>query len=236
MKKQYLLLFALVFIWSCGVSQYIPRREPARPRPSDNTPTDPKLPGLGDLEGEVSGNVQVGLASWYGIEEHKRRAASGEVFDKDELTAAHKALPMDSIVRVTNLENGMDVIVRINDRGPFVAGRVIDLSYAAAKEVDLIGPGTAQVKVEVISTPHREDNYFKGKYVVQVGSFKDKSNAYKLKKKLSTNFDNVNVHKYSHNNDSYYRVRLVGYDTKSSAEREYKKLRKLGYKPRIKLE
>lgn len=231
MKKEFLLICMLIFAWSCGVSKYYPKRKP-KPRP----PVEQELPGLGDLEGEVSGNVQVGLASWYGIEEHKRRAASGEVFDKDELTAAHKALPMDSIVRVTNLENGMDVIVRINDRGPFVAGRVIDLSYAAAKEVDLIGPGTAQVKVEVISTPNREDNYFKGKYVVQVGSFKDKSNAYKLKKKLSANFDNVNVHEYSHNNDSYYRIRLVGYDTKSSAEAEYKKLKNLGYKPRIKLE
>ena len=231
MRKEYLLILTLVFTWSCGFSKYYPKRQP-KPKP----PVQQELPGLGDLEGEVSGNVQVGLASWYGIEEHKNRAASGEVFDKDELTAAHKALPMDSIVRVTNLENGKDVIVRINDRGPFVAGRIIDLSHAAAKEVDLIGPGTVKVKVEVISTPNREDNYFKGKYVVQVGSFRDKSNAYNLKKKLSRDFDNVDVHEYSLKNDKYYRVRLVGFNTKSKAEAEYNKLRKLGYKPRIKLE
>ncbi|NIP38840.1 MAG: septal ring lytic transglycosylase RlpA family lipoprotein, partial [Candidatus Dadabacteria bacterium] len=104
MKKEYFLILMLVFTWSCGFSQYYPypKRQP-KPKP----PAEQELPGLGDLEGEVDGNVQVGLASWYGIEEHKRRAASGEVFDKDELTAAHKALPMDSIVRVTNLENGM---------------------------------------------------------------------------------------------------------------------------------
>nr|NIP39688.1 septal ring lytic transglycosylase RlpA family lipoprotein [Candidatus Dadabacteria bacterium]NIS10133.1 septal ring lytic transglycosylase RlpA family lipoprotein [Candidatus Dadabacteria bacterium]NIY23055.1 septal ring lytic transglycosylase RlpA family lipoprotein [Candidatus Dadabacteria bacterium] len=114
--------------------------------------------------------------------------------------------------------------------------RVIDLSYAAAKEVGLVGPGTAKVKVEVISTPNRQENYFKGKYVVQVGSFKDKSNAYKLKKKLSSDFDNVDVYEYLLKNDKYYRVRLVGYDTKSKAQQGYKKLRNLGYKPRIKLE
>ena len=156
--------------------------------------------------------------------------------DFSKLTAAHKALPMDFIVRVTNLENGRDVIVRINDRGPFVEGRIIDLSYAAAKEVDLLGPGTAKVKVEVISTPNRNDNYFKGKYVIQVGSFRDKNNAYKLKNKLSAKFDNVDVYEYSLKDQKYYRVRLVGYNTRNDAEDEYKRLRKLGYKPTIKLE
>lgn len=205
---------------SCGVYKYFPKRTPKSYEEKD----------------DVSGNVQVGLASWYGIEEHNNRAASGEKFDKNELTAAHKALPMDSIVRVTNLENGRDVIVRINDRGPFVEGRIIDLSYAAAKEVDLLGPGTAKVKVEVISTPNRNDNYFKGKYVIQVGSFRDKNNAYKLKNKLSAKFDNVDVYEYSLNSDKYYRVRLSSYNSRNDAEDEYKRLRKLGYKPTIKLE
>lgn len=214
---------------SCGGYKYFPKRKPKPPVEQD-------LPGLGDLEGEVDGNVQIGLASWYGIEEHNNRAASGERFDKNELTAAHKALPMDTIVRVTNLENGRDVIVRINDRGPFVAGRIIDLSYAAAKEVDLLGPGTAKVKVEVISIPNRNDNYFSGKYVVQVGSFKSKTNAKNLKNKLTSDFNNVDVYEYSLKGDKYYRVRLVDYRTKSEAQDDYRRLRKLGYKPRIKLE
>jgi len=229
MRKKYLLFLTLTFALSCGAYKYFPKRK-------SKPPVEQGLEGLGDLEGEVSGNVQVGMASWYGIEEHNNRAASGEKFDKNELTAAHKALPMDSIVRVTNLENGRDVIVRINDRGPFVEGRIIDLSYAAAKEVDLLGPGTAKVKVEVISTPNRNDNYFKGKYVIQVGSFRDKNNAYKLKNKLSAKFDNVDVYEYSLKDQRYYRVRLVGYNTRNDAEDEYKRLRKLGYKPTIKLE
>jgi len=217
---RYLFLLTLIFAMSCGVYKYFPKRTPKSYEEKD----------------DVSGNVQVGLASWYGIEEHNNRAASGERFDKNELTAAHKALPMDSIVRVTNLENGRDVIVRINDRGPFVKGRIIDLSYAAAKEVDLLGPGTVKVKVEVISTPNRDDNYFKGRYIIQVGSFKNKNNAYNLKNKLSAKFDNVDVYEYSLNSDKYYRVRLSSYNSRNDAQDEYKKLRKLGYKPTIKLE
>lgn len=218
---RYLFLLTLIFAMSCGRYKY-PWRTPA--------------PKTYEEKNDVSGNVQVGLASWYGIEEHNNRAASGERFDKNELTAAHKALPMDSIVRVTNLENGRDVIVRINDRGPFVKGRIIDLSYAAAKEVGLLGPGTVKVKVEVISTPNRDDNYFKGRYIIQVGSFKNKNNAYNLKNKLSAKFDNVDVYEYSLNSDKYYRVRLSSYNSRNDAQDEYKKLRKLGYKPTIKLE
>jgi rare lipoprotein A len=219
MRIIFLLLPILTLVLSCGVYKYLKR-----------------APKTYEKRQETSGNVQVGLASWYGIEEHNNRAASGERFDKNELTAAHKTLAMDSIVRVTNLENGRDVIVRINDRGPFVAGRIIDLSYAAAKEVDLLGPGTARVKVEVLSTPNRSDNYFKGKYIIQVGSFKNRNNAYNLKNKLSAKFDNVEVYEYSKKNEKFHRVRLVGYDTKNDAEGEFIKLRKMGYKPRIKLE
>lgn len=220
MRIKFLLFLTLTFALSCGAYKYFPKRTPKSYEEKD----------------DVSGNVQVGLASWYGIEEHNNRAASGERFDKNELTAAHKALPMDSIVRVTNLENGRDVIVRINDRGPFVKGRIIDLSYAAAKEVGLLGPGTVKVKVEVISTPNRDDNYFKGRYIIQVGSFKNKNNAYNLKNKLSAKFDNVDVYEYSLNSDKYYRVRLSSYNSRNDAQDEYKKLRKLGYKPTIKLE
>lgn len=220
MRPAFLLILLSVMSFSC-----IGYRRHSEPKPRVYEP-----------EVESSETTQVGIASWYGIEEHKNRAASGEVFDKDELTAAHKTLPMDTIVRVTNLENGKDVIVRVNDRGPFVGNRIIDLSYAAAKEVDMIGPGTVQVKVEVISTPHRKGDYFSGKYVVQVGSFKSKSNAENLKEKLSSDFSNVDVYEYTINNNTYYRVRLAGYNTKSDAEHEYKKLKKLGYKPTIKLE
>lgn len=94
--------------------------------------------------------VEEGMASYYGDEFDGRQTASGEIFDQDELTAAHKTLPFQTKVRVTNLSNGKDVVVKINDRGPFVEGRIIDLSYAAAQAIGMIGKGTAKVKIEVI--------------------------------------------------------------------------------------
>jgi len=101
----------------------------------------------------VTNGVQSGVASWYGPGFHGRRTANGEIYDQYELTAAHQTLPLGTRVMVTNLNNGRAVEVRINDRGPFVDGRVIDLSYAAARTVGMIGPGTAPVRVEVLETP-----------------------------------------------------------------------------------
>jgi rare lipoprotein A len=96
------------------------------------------------------GVTQEGIASWYGPGFHGRRTSNGEVYNQYGLTAAHQTLPANTRVRVTNLTNGRSVLVRINDRGPFVDDRIIDLSYAAAREVDMIGPGTAPVRVEVL--------------------------------------------------------------------------------------
>lgn len=93
-----------------------------------------------------------GMASWYGPNFHGKTTANGETYNQNELTAAHKTLPFNSVVRVTNLDNGKQVTVRINDRGPYVRGRVIDLSRAAASEVDMIGPGLARVRLEILKT------------------------------------------------------------------------------------
>lgn len=94
-----------------------------------------------------------GIASWYGSEFHGRRTASGEIYNMYDYTAAHKTLPLGTYVKVINLENGKSVIVRINDRGPFKKGRIIDLSYAAAKKIGIIEKGTARVRLEIISKP-----------------------------------------------------------------------------------
>jgi rare lipoprotein A len=102
-----------------------------------------------DLPGAVR-RVQEGIASYYADEFHGRLTANGETYDMNALTAAHQSLPFNSRVRVTNLDNGRSVVVRINDRGPFVEGRIIDLSLGAAKAVGLIGPGTARVRLEVL--------------------------------------------------------------------------------------
>ena len=99
------------------------------------------------------GTTQTGVASWYGEPYHGRKAASGEVYDMERLTAAHRAWPFDTWVRVRNLDNGRTVSVRITDRGPFIDKRIIDLSRAAAREIHMIGPGTARVKLQVIKAP-----------------------------------------------------------------------------------
>jgi rare lipoprotein A len=99
------------------------------------------------------GTTETGIASWYGEPYNGRRAASGEIFDMEQLTAAHRSFPFQTWVEVTDLDNGKKVSVRIIDRGPFVKGRVIDLSLAAARKIEMVGPGTAHVKLKVIATP-----------------------------------------------------------------------------------
>ncbi|MDQ6665763.1 MAG: septal ring lytic transglycosylase RlpA family protein [Acidobacteriota bacterium] len=120
---------------------------------------------------------EVGLASWYGNPYHGRRAANGEIYDMEQLTAAHRTLAFNTMVRVQNLENARTVDVRITDRGPFVGGRVIDLSHAAANAIGMIGPGTVRVRLSVVSVPDVvEPNIFG----VQVGAFHNRSNADRL--------------------------------------------------------
>jgi rare lipoprotein A (peptidoglycan hydrolase) len=99
------------------------------------------------------GETETGIASWYGAPYNGRRSANGEVYDMEKLTAAHRTFPFDTWVQVTNLENQKCVAVRITDRGPFVKGRIIDLSLAAAREIDMVGPGTVRVRLKVIRKP-----------------------------------------------------------------------------------
>jgi peptidoglycan lytic transglycosylase len=122
------------------------------------------------------------MASWYGPPYHNRRASNGEVFDMNALTAAHRTLPLGSIVRVTNLQTEHAVVVRINDRGPFVTGRVIDLSLAAAKAIDVWRPGTAKVKLEVLEAPAPIDRG--GRWCVQIGAIHDEQTAVDLHDRL----------------------------------------------------
>ena len=123
--------------------------------------------------------TETGLASWYGHPYHGRAAANGEIYDMEKLTAAHRTLPFGTMVRVTNLGNAKSVDVRIIDRGPFVAGRIIDLSHAAAEAIEMIGPGVAQVRVDILSLQAiaPAENW----YAVQAGAFQDKDRAERLR-------------------------------------------------------
>jgi rare lipoprotein A len=124
--------------------------------------------------------VQDGVASWYGAAFHGRTTSNGEVYDMDTFTAAHRTLPFGSQVRVTNRDNGRQVVVRINDRGPFIRGRVIDLSRAAAAFLDMLDVGTVPVRIEVLP----RDGPAARLYAVQVGAFLKAENALKVRHEL----------------------------------------------------
>ena len=117
---------------------------------------------------------ETGLASWYGHPYHGRQAADGEIYDMETMVAAHRTLPFQTRVRVENLDNGLSTEVRIIDRGPFVDGRIIDLSHAAAQQIQLIGPGVAHVKLHLLTEPPQTTPAV---FAVQVGAFADRANA-----------------------------------------------------------
>jgi rare lipoprotein A len=131
------------------------------------------------------------MASWYGPPYHNRKGADGTIYDQNEMTAAHRTLPMGSIVRVTNLTNNQSVLVRITDRGPFIDGRIIDLSLAAAKAVDIYRPGTAKVRVEAYTPPEGADPA--GRWCVQIGAFLDPADAIQLKNDLIRRYATAKV-------------------------------------------
>lgn len=142
------------------------------------------------------GSTETGVASWYGVPYHGRRAASGEIYDMQQLTAAHRSLPFQTWVEVTNLSNGKQVDVRINDRGPFVNGRILDLSQAAARDIDMLRAGTTRVRLKVIPPPQLVTQSAApatpavaslpgGSYAVQSGAFADRNYAESLRSSLA---------------------------------------------------
>jgi len=152
------------------------------------------------------GYREKGLASWYGKPFHGRPTSSGEIYDMYGLSAAHKTLPLGTWVKVSNLENGRQVEVRVNDRGPFVGGRVIDLSYGAAKRLAIVGPGTARVEIVALGrgqgaggTPPSEFtpvDFYSGNFTLQVGAFKEIENARRLMGDLDDRYQNVHITPY----------------------------------------
>lgn len=136
------------------------------------------------------GYQETGLASWYGHPYHGRPAANGEIYDMETMVAAHRTLPFDTWVRVYDLDNSKTVEVRIIDRGPFVDGRIIDLSHAAARAIDMIGPGTANVRMEVIGVPA---GVAPAIYVVQVGAFQNRATAERVQAQMAERYGQTRV-------------------------------------------
>src|SRR5580704_1768647 len=135
--------------------------------------------------------TEIGRASWYGPPYHNRRGSNGEVYNMNAMTAAHRTLPLGSVVRVTNVKTRHSVLVRITDRGPFIPGRIVDLSLAAARKIDVVQPGVAEVKVELVeSTPSAETG---GRWAVQIGSFADEHAAVTLADYLARRYRTAKV-------------------------------------------
>ncbi len=186
--------------------------------PVSTRPSPPPSATVGE------GWTEKGIASWYGDPYHGRRTASGEVYDMHAMTAAHKSLPFGTVVRVDRRDTGADVTVRINDRGPFIAGRIIDLSYAAAQVIDLDIDGVAPVKIKVVGredappaaaqpTPAAETVEC---FWVQVGAFSERDRALRVEEELEAGGETAVI---LEGLDELWRVRLGPFDEKQDAER-----------------
>ena len=240
----------LMFLSSCARERYVVKIPP----PSKTTVIHVPRKGVPLEYYEVNGEryyplsesegfVQFGKASWYGEPFHGRPTSSGRIYDMHKRSAAHKILPLDTFVKVINLSNQKHTIVPIIDRGPFVKGRVIDLSYAAAKDIELVGPGVAEVKIIALGRELARDDVegrtdllvelkeFKtGEFTVQVGAFQNKENASRLGDRLKVLFDFVNVLTHlDQNGNTWYRVHVSKSKTLEEAVRIEEKLEKIGF-------
>jgi rare lipoprotein A len=204
----------LVFLSACGhkVQVKVPQQPPT-------------------ISPSVSSNELEGMASYYAEPYHGRKTASGEIFDTyQELTAAHRTLPFNTMVRVTNKTNGREVDVRINDRGPFVDGRVIDLSLRAAREIDLVRSGVAPVKLTVLTQVDKPAAANAPvAFAVQVGAFENEDAAQELRQRLEKQYPSVMIQTTT-DERTLYRVR-IGEPDMEAANKIASELRKQDFKP-----
>jgi rare lipoprotein A len=238
-----LLFFSLQ---ACSTVKPAPNYPPS-PAPRTETPPPP-APGqpkpyrvMGSWYhpiGDARGFEEQGIASWYGEEFHGRKTSNGEIYDMYGMTAAHKTLPLGTYVRVHNLANDRTADLRINDRGPFVKGRIIDLSYTAAKELGVLAPGTAPVKIVALGQPDSAPgqplhfkplDYFSGNFTFQVGAFAERGNAERLVDKLGEQYENAHMVHYFDGSRTLYRVRVGRRTNLEEAEQFERILSENGY-------
>lgn len=226
---------ALFFLLSCAA----PEKRPAA------LPGYPKAYKIGKHWYQplkhAHGFRERGTASWYGKDFHGRKTASGEIYNMYAMTAAHKTLPLGTYVRVCNFNNGKTVDVRINDRGPFVRGRIIDLSYEAARRIGLVGPGTAPAEIVALGLAKETvvngkvqrtlvpGDYYVGDFTIQVGAFKVKENAVRLRNKLAQTYKHAHMVIYEGTKGTFYRVRVSRCKRLDQARKYEKIMEAAGY-------
>jgi len=201
MRNAAACLLAVLILAGCGHKRHA-RNVPPPPPPARRTPPVPVKVG----------QTENGIASWYGHPFHGRAAANGEIYDMEKMTAAHRTLPFNTWVRVYDLDNNKSTDVRIIDRGPFVDGRIIDLSHAAAKQIEMIGPGVAHVRIEIISAP---PDAAPGLFAIQVGAFRVKSNAERVRRQMEEQYGTARLLERAEN-PGIWRV-LVGAEPSEDA-------------------
>ncbi len=218
-------LFLFFLLASCAARQAV------SPEPPPVVLSQPQLQPMQEMKGEQ----RTVLASWYGPDFHGKPTSSGEMFNMYALTCAHRDYPFGTRLRVINTRNSKEVECTVNDRGPFVAGRDLDLSYAAAKKIDLIGPGTAAVLIEPVGRDMRYVKYVRysgrlGQVVtIQVGSFRDETFAKRLKTALELRYSNVYIMQADVGGVKHYRVRIGKFRTRDEAAASGKALADEGY-------
>lgn len=233
-----IVLATILFLSGCGQPKHTRIDVPPAPASESAPITAKSIPGANPPKASASANVnaarasrddddelaepsipanspplatETGLASWYGPPYHNRRGSNGEVYNMNAMTAAHRTFPLGSIVRVTNVKTGATALVRITDRGPFIPGRVVDLSLAAAHKLDVYRPGTAQVKVELLQSSALPGA--PGKWAVQIGGFPDEIAATKLADHLTHRYRAAKVLSFaSPAGDWWIRVRVLNDD------------------------
>jgi rare lipoprotein A len=231
-----LVLIAILFLSACGHPKQAHVDVPPPPPPAESTPTpapahstaakpatpsERSAPAKTEEDTELAEptipadakplETETGLASWYGPPYHNRRGSNGEVYNMHAMTAAHRTFPLGSIVRVTNVKTGHTALVRITDRGPFIPGRVLDLSLAAAHKLDVWQPGVAEVKVELMESGAPLGS--PGKWAVQIGGMPDEKAATKLAEHLTRRYRTANVLRFkSPAGDWWIRIRVLDDD------------------------
>ncbi|AAS94880.1 MULTISPECIES: septal ring lytic transglycosylase RlpA family protein [Desulfovibrionaceae] len=220
-----LLLFCTASLVSgCGSSRSgvsYPKGQPSGPRAKPYTVRGKTYYPLKSAHGFV----EEGVASWYGSDFHGKKTANGERYDMYAMTAAHKLLPFNTNLRVTNLANGKQIIVRVNDRGPFVGDRIIDLTHTGASRIGMIGPGTARVRLETVGDVPglMQDGDLSGSFYVQIGAFSSQENARRLSARMQQR--GFKARFYYAELVSFWRVQVGPWSTLSEAERMRQQLR-----------
>jgi len=225
----FVLTTCLVFGPGCGkktvyqgTSPQTKVKVPSRPQAKKTQKTYTVLGQTYTPVQSAANYTETGIASWYGKKFHGRLTASGEVYNMYQQTAAHRLLPMQTRLKVTNLDNGRTTRVRVNDRGPFVKNRILDLSYQAAKDLEIVGPGTAHVRIEAEKTPA---DGFTGPFYIQVGSFTIKDNALNLRNKMQgEGYAQSRIHPISLDGKTFWQVHAGIFATLTDAEQALQRL------------